>query len=465
MSLQQVSEVTGGRLTGPPMPADMMISGLVVDSRRDCGGKMFVALRGPNFDGHDFVGKASDNGAVAAMLEHETGTRIPMVVVGNALASLGSTAAWWRDQFEIPVVGITGSVGKTTVKEMLGAILSQQGKGIVTEANLNNEIGVPLTLTRLAGDHCFAVVEMGMNHAGEISRLSRISKPTVAVINNAAAAHLEGLGSIKAVAAAKAEILDGLPDSGIVVLNADDDWFDYWKELAGSKRVISFGLAAGADITASYSALGVHSEMNVAAPGMDLDICLLLPGRHNICNALAAISAAVALDVPADIISLGLESCTSAAGRLGVSTIGGVTVIDDTYNANPASMAAAIEVLKNYPGKRRALVIGDMGELGGAGPEAHRAVGEIASASDIDRVYAFGPLSALAVMSCTSPATHYDDKSQLATDLQAWVKRGDVILVKGSRSMAMEEIVVAIGRMADSDVQTAGQQGGDGDVA
>lgn len=465
MSLAQVSEVTGGRIAGPPMAAGALIHGVATDSRKDCEGKMFVALTGPRFDGHEHVESARRNGAVAAMLEHQTAADIPMVLVDNTLESLGRTAAWWRGRFDIPVIGITGSVGKTTVKELLGAILSQEGEGIVTEGNLNNEIGVPLTLTRLADHHHFAVVEMGMNQAGEISRLSCMSRPTVAVINNAAEAHLEGLGSVEAVAAAKGEIIQGVPLSGAVVLNADDDWFEFWRDLAGPRRVISFGLDASANITARYTLLGDHTDMVVTLGGDALQVRLPLAGRHNVCNALAAIAAASTLDVSADNIKRGLESGRNVAGRLGISLVGGVTVIDDTYNANPASMQAAIEVLSDYPGARRILVIGDMGELGEAGPQAHRDVGHFARSHGIDQLYAFGPMSAMAVAASDIFARHYDDKRQLTGDLLEELRDGDVVLVKGSRSTGMEEVVGAITAAMGADSECINTRGGSENAA
>jgi UDP-N-acetylmuramoyl-tripeptide--D-alanyl-D-alanine ligase len=461
MNLSQIATVTGARLEGPLLGEGEKIFGVTTDSRADCTGKMFVALTGPRFDGHHYVESAHKNGAIAAMLQRGSDVNIPMLLVEDTLASLGQTAASWRSQLEIPVVGVTGSVGKTTVKELLGSILTRLGEGILTEGNLNNEIGVPLTLTRLESHHTFAVIEMGMNQAGEISRLSRMSRPTIAVINNAAAAHLELLGTVEAVAAAKAEILEGLVEDGVVILNADDDSFEYWKDLSGDHRVISFGLDQPADITARYTLEGDHAEMLVNLGGAEEHIQLPLPGRHNVSNALAAIAAASALNISSQDIKHGLENSHGFSNRLGIVKHGAVTVIDDTYNANPASMRAAIEVLADYPGDRHILVMGDMAELGESARQSHEEIVKFACDHGVDLLYTYGPRSLEAAVAFSDrPGGQFSDKNQLARDLIGTVRDGDVVLVKGSRSMFMEEVVELMAEALDDLPTKTGMPGG-----
>lgn len=450
MQLQTISNAIGATLLfkskedGSEQDNNVLIKGVTTDSRTACTGQLFVALKGERFDAHDYVAQAEKNGATAALLERQIKTELPVLLVENSLQSLGKTAKWWRHQFEIPVIGITGSVGKTTVKEMLGSIFAQTGKGVVTQGNLNNEIGVPLTLTRLQKDDLYAIVEMGMSNAGEISRLTDMVQPNVALINNAAAAHLEELGTLQAVAKAKGEIFEGLAKKGTAVINADDEFADYWKKLVGDKKIISFGLHKPSDVTAGYQLVEQGSIIQLVFQQQEIEINLPLMGKHNVSNALAAASVALAAGLSLQQIRDGLQDCNNAKGRLQRSLINGVTVIDDTYNANPASMRAAIDVLAAANGVRKVLIVGDMGELGATSESAHIEVGEYAKHSGIDELYACGELSQLIAQGFGKQAYWFDNKQDLLNELKNKLTSDWYVLVKASRFAAMEEVVDGI---------------------
>jgi UDP-N-acetylmuramoyl-tripeptide--D-alanyl-D-alanine ligase len=361
---------------------------------------------------------------------------------------LGQLAAYWRDKFTVPVVAITGSNGKTTVKEMVAAILrTEAGKDdrvLATLGNLNNHIGLPLTLLKLREHHRYAVVEMGMNHRGEIRYLTKIGKPDVAVINNAGNAHLGELGSYEAIAEAKGEILEGLGAAGVAILNADDRFFSFWETLVNGKKIIKFGLQSPADVAASYQLQTAGSALELDTPQGKVSIHLPVPGLHNVMNALAAIAAVLALNVPLANVKVGLENFHSAKGRLQVlQGLQGATVIDDTYNANPASMKAAIDVLQACAGKR-ILVLGDMGELGEDAPAMHKEVGEYAKHAGIDALYSLGDVSVEMSKAYGSGAKHYETLETLVDDLKKLLQANTTVLVKGSRFMAMERVVKAI---------------------
>ncbi|MFT5610653.1 MAG: UDP-N-acetylmuramoyl-tripeptide--D-alanyl-D-alanine ligase [Polaribacter sp.] len=435
MQLSQVSVAVNGELLGE----DLFIDGAVIDSRADCTGKLFVALDGDNFDGHNFLTQAENNGAVASLIEKPVANKLPQVLVGDSHQALQDLAAWWRAQFVIPVIGITGSVGKTSVKEMLACIFAEIGKGLVTQGNLNNEIGVPLTLMRLEKDDTYAIVEMGMNHAGEISRLSQISKPTVALINNAAAAHLEGLGTIQAVAKAKGEIFEGLSEDGVAVINSDDPHAGLWLELIGRRKVVTFGLQL-ADVSASYKLRTDGLEMSVKTSNESFDLDLPLIGQHNVRNTLAAIAVAVAANIPCKAIIKGLSKYRPIHGRLNVIKSHGITLIDDTYNANPASMRAAIETLAQFPDST--LILGDMGELGEASIQEHLQLGKIAQDQGIGRIYACGEFAQQVVDQFRGVSQSFAKQDQLLVHLsELHFNPGAAVLVKGSRFTKMENVV------------------------
>jgi UDP-N-acetylmuramoyl-tripeptide--D-alanyl-D-alanine ligase len=428
---------------------DVMFRGVSTDSRRLQAGNLFVALQGPNFDGHDYLEVASGQGAAAAAVSRAVDSDLPLLEVDDTRLALGRLAGHWRSRFDLPVIAITGSNGKTTVRSMTQAILECAGQTLSTQGNLNNDIGVPLTLFRLAAEDRFAVIEMGANHPGEIDYLARIARPTIAVVTNAGPAHLEGFGDLDGVARAKGEAFACLGSEDIAVINADDRYAGLWRELAGDSRVIDFGLAHEAAVTADWQGDPAGSDITLHTPAGDLALRLPLPGRHNVMNALAATAAALAAGVGLDCIGRGLESLVPVAGRFNIHRLpGGVTVIDDTYTANPESLAVAIDVLAMADGEKW-LVLGDMGELGGAAAVLHREAGRRARDAGIDRLFTLGELAQEAVPGFGG-GTACDSQTDLLEALQAGL-HGDVhILVKGSRRMRMERVVERLGASVHS---------------
>ncbi|RME35526.1 MAG: UDP-N-acetylmuramoyl-tripeptide--D-alanyl-D-alanine ligase [Gammaproteobacteria bacterium] len=442
LSLSRTAEVVGGRLQGP----DLEYTGCSIDSRTLEPGNLFVALRGEHHDGHRFVEAARRAGAVAVMVEQEQEGDLPQVLVADTRRALGRLAAAWRDGFDLPVVAVTGSNGKTTVKEMIASICARVGEVLATRGNYNNEIGLPLTLFGLAPGHRFAVLEMGANHPGEIERLCRIASPRVGVITQCAPAHLAGFGDVATVARSKGEIVAGLPADGVAVINADDEWAGLWETLAGDRRVLRFGLGPAAGITAREVSCGPGgSRFRLVTRDGEIGVALPLPGRHNVMNALAAAAAALALGLPLEAIREGLEGVTPVRGRLQFRPAAGrgITLIDDSYNANPGSLEAAISVLAGQPG-RSVLVLGEMGELGAEAPRWHRRAGELARAAGIAVLYGCGPLAAEAVTAFGAGGHACADRAELIDRLQRELREGDVVLVKGSRSQHMEQVVEAL---------------------
>ena len=359
--------------------------------------------------------------------------------------ALGKLAAYWRAQFEAYLVAITGSNGKTTVKEMLASVLSaatgDAGKVLATLGNFNNDIGMPLTLLRMNKQHRYAVIEMGMNHFGEIDYLTRLAQPQVALVNNASGAHLQGLGTVEGVARAKGEIFAGLRSDGVAVINADDAHAKLWREMADGHHVLDFGLGNKAMIQGTWSAQGYGGALKVRTPVGDMDIKLQVPGVHNARNALAATAAAIALHIPLVTIKQGLEDFGGVSGRLQRKQAGnGATVIDDTYNANPASMQAALEVLAQTKGKR-IFVLGDMGELGVDAAQFHKDIGKAARGLGIEQVYALGDMSVGVVEEFGVGAQHYQDLDTLCAALDKEMDAHTTVLIKGSRFMKMERVV------------------------
>ena len=381
---------------------------------------------------------------MAALVERPLAIDMPQLVVADTRLALGQLAAAWRRQLQTPLVAVTGSNGKTTVKEMCAAILSRAGSTLATRGNLNNDIGVPLTLLRLSQEHRFGVIEMGANHAGEIAYLTQLAAPQVAIITNAAPAHLEGFGSVEGVARAKGEIFSGLSDNGVAVINADDDYAGLWRELSSGSRTLCFGLAKPADVGAR--GLGdVHgSELEVLTPLGSFHLNLPLAGRHNIMNALAAITAALALNIDFSDIAAGLESLSVVKGRLTMRAgLNGATILDDSYNANPASLHAGLEVLASCRGVRL-LALGDMGELGDNAEALHRQAGNDARAMGIDGLYATGRLSRRASEAFGENGHFYEQQQQLVEALLPQLNKEVTVLVKGSRSSRMERVVEAL---------------------
>lgn len=436
--------MAGGSLHG----SDAAFHGVASDSRSLPAAALFVALRGPNFDGHDFLPAAVAAGAAGALVEHAVDSPLPQVVVGDPLATLGHMAGQWRDRFRRPLVGLTGSNGKTTLKEMIRAILARRGSVLATAGNYNNHIGMPLTLCRLDPDrHDYAVIEMGANHPGEIAYLTAIARPDVAVLNNAAACHIEGFGSLSGVARAKGEIFQGLDAGGVAVINADDTFARYWRTLVECRRVIDFGLHADAAVRGVVLGPGLF---RLHCDAGESEVRLQVPGEHNVSNALAAAAACRALDVPLEDITAGLGSFAGVSGRY--ERLRGPhrsTLINDSYNANPASLAAAMSTLTETP---RWLVLGDMGELGEDSAAHHWTAGEQARSYGFERLFTLGQYSAEASAAFGAGARHFERIEELVVVLAralAEVGPAPTVLIKGSRSMRLERVVAALGERPD----------------
>lgn len=454
MMVQEAARVLRAEWNGK----DALFTGVSTDSRTLKQGSLFIALTGENFDGSRFVGSAVEKGAVAAMISqvadgHDLPVNIPLLRVNDTRLGLGQLAAYWRSRFTLPIVGVTGSNGKTTVKEMIAAILRQvtihdasKESGLLdqvlaTEGNLNNEIGVPQMLLRLRQQHRYAVIEMGMNHLGEISYLTQLAKPTVALITNAGAAHIEGLGSVEAVARAKAEIFEGLDQQGIAVINADDAYASLWRECAGSRQIMDFGLRERARINADYQTHPLMSEIQLKLPDGSAEVKLQVPGVHNIYNALAAAAAAAALGVKKELIASGLAQFQGVKGRMQKkSGLHHARLIDDTYNANPESVRAALAVLAVAEGKK-ILVLGDMGELGNAAIDLHRTIGRDARKAGLDQLLTLGELSAYAAEEFGKGARHFNTLDELLNVAEHLLADDVTLLIKGSRFMQMERVV------------------------
>ncbi len=494
MMLSEIAACVQGTLVGD----DIAISSICIDTRAIKPGQLYVAIKGHNFDGNEFVAAAEQNGAAAAIVHQgiaatamdggsvtisttarkqddcmDEGGRatqgavaeveqrmeqlprelmrpsIPHIVVDDTRLALAELAGAWRNKSAVSVVGITGSNGKTTVKEMVAAILSVNAGTLFTQGNLNNDIGVPLTLLRLNEQHRYAVIEMGANHPGEIEYTSRYAQADVAIITNVGAAHIEGFGSVDGVAEAKGEIIRTLKQSGVAILNRDDAYFDYWKSVAGSRKVISFGIDRGADASAhSIKTEIINHEFattfELLTPKGSLTVKLKLAGRHNVGNALAATAACLALDINLQQIKQGLENVKPVTGRLQplVSRLGNI-VIDDTYNANSASLKAGLDVLVNCPGKPW-LVLGAFGELGPESLKMHEQIGELIKSSGVVRLFAVGSDARYTATAFGEAATFFDDQNDLIKVLKQELKGDEAILIKGSRAQRMEKVAAAL---------------------
>lgn len=440
MWLSELAKAVNGTLIGQDVSFDSVGS----DSRHIKAGQLFVALQGEHFDGHQYVENALQQGAVAALVSTQQGQH-SQVLVADSKRALGQLGAYWRAKLGLPVAAITGSNGKTSVKEMLASILGQYAGNtdnvLATVGNLNNDIGVPLTLLNLKPNHQFAVVEMGMNHAGEIRYLSGLAKPNVALVNNASAAHLGGLGSVEAIAHAKGEIFEGLQAGGTAIINVDDAYANYWKQVAKVFKQMTFGLNTQADVTATYQLGADGSQMQLITPIGTCDLLLPVAGLHNVRNALAASALAVALGVTLEAISEGLRQFAGVKGRLQHKCgINGATIIDDTYNANPASMKAAIDVLAAKYGNK-ILVLGDMGELGETALALHAEIGEYAKLKGMDALYTMGEMSVEMGRKFSGVAQHFQSPTELANAIKNQLNATSYVLVKGSRFMKMEQVV------------------------
>lgn len=442
--LSEIQRAVGGTLSGP----DQTIAGVSTDTRSIGAGQLFVALRGDRFDGHDFLERAIAAGAGALLVAEEA--RLPVgvsaLIVANTRTALGRMAAAWRARFEIPVIAVTGSNGKTTTKEMIAAILrcAFGDTVLVTRGNLNNDIGLPLTLLGLDSGHRAAVIEMGMNHPGEIGYLASLGAPTVAVVTNAQRAHLEGMGDLNRVAREKGSIFAGLAAAGVAVVNADDGYAYLWREMAGSHNVRTYGIERAADVRATVRQQGLTALLSLEAAEGRAELKLLVPGRHNARNALAAATACLAAGIPLAAVVAGLEGFSGVKGRLQLRQgRAGAVVLDDTYNANPDSVRAAIDVLAATVG-RKVLVLGDMGEIGEASGQYHDEIGGYAKSQGIDRLFALGDASQAAVRNFGEGGRHFCDIEKLLVAVNKELGPETTVLVKGSRFMRMERVADAI---------------------
>ncbi len=447
MTLSEAAKALGAELHGE----DVAFAAVNTDTRTLQQGDLFVALCGENFDGHAFVAEAAARGAVAALVSMPMEAALPALCVADTRLALGQLAAAWRACFAMPLVAVTGSNGKTTTKEMLAAILARRGPVLATQGNLNNDIGVPLTLLRLRDEHRCAVIEMGANHPGEIAYLSNLARPTVALITNAAMAHIGGFGSLDEIAHTKGGIYAGLDENGIGIVNADDVYAGFWRTLLGARRCMTFGMSNPSDVYALAESVrcivddtAITTSFHMHTPAGDASVVLPLMGLHNVMNALAASAAALAAGATLADIKAGLEAMRAVKGRLQVKRgIHGTRIIDDTYNANPPSVQAAIAVLATVEGEK-VLVLGDMGELGDDAPLFHEQVGAQARQAGIGRLYATGELSVGAVREFGANGRHCASHNELIAALLADLAAGTTVLVKGSRFMRMERVVDAL---------------------
>ena len=446
MSIREAAASLGAVIVNADTNSEVVLAGVSTDSRSIGPGELFVALRGESFDGHDYVEAALGRGAAAALVSREVGTSssLPKIIVGDTLIALGQLAKNWRSRFTIPMIALTGSNGKTTVKEMLRAILAAHAGSsaavLATEGNLNNHIGVPLMMLRLNTAHRYAVFEMGMNHLLEIDYLTGLVQPGVALIIMAGTAHIGELGSREAIAQAKGEILAGLPAHGTAVINMHDRFGQYWRDLAGERKVIGFGVLPEDDVVGEFS----PETLTILHAGDAITVHLHVAGEHNQRNALAAAAAALAVGVPLVTIGEGLEDFEGVAGRLrSYEGHGNATIIDDTYNANPDSVRAAIDVLKARRGKRL-LVLGDMGELGPAARDMHSEIGIYAKHANLDGVFALGKLTEATVMAMGASGWHFDSIDGLVEEVLPRLAPNVTVLVKGSRFMKMERVVAKL---------------------
>jgi len=448
MKLSDLIAATNGELLGD----DALFCSVSTDTRHLSQGDLFVAIKGPHFDAHDFIDKVSEKNAVAIIVNHPVETDLPQLVVADTRIALGQIAALWRDRFDIPVIAVTGSNGKTTVKEMLASILSQRHCVLVTQGNFNNDIGVPLTLLRLKAEHDVAVIEMGASQQGDIEYLSKMVRPNVALLTNAAAAHLEGFGDIAGVARAKGEIFCGLSEDGSAILNADDSRSGLWRVMAGERRCHYFGIRHKAEVTVTDLQDNGQSGsiFKLKTPQGQVLVKLPLAGRHNVMNALAASAAVDVISVSLDDICAGLQAMQAVSGRLAIQRgINNSCLINDSYNANPSSMRAALDVLVAGGGEK-ILVVGDMAELGNSARALHEQVGRQARTSGVDRVFAVGEYAALTAGTFGQGGRHFSNQKELIVELREHLllprsmMMEITVLVKGSRSMAMEQVVAAL---------------------
>lgn len=443
MKLSKLAENIQGVHLGP----DVDYKGISLDTRSIKPNDLFIAIRGERFDGHDFIELAKQQGAAAAMVDHAIDIDFPLLVVQDTRKALGELAKQHRQQFSIPIIALTGSCGKTTTKEMIRSILAEAGPVLTNFKNFNNDIGVPLTLLNLTAQHRYAVIEMGANHLGEIAYLTQITQPNVALVTNIGPAHLQGFGSMAGIAQAKSEIFSGLANEGVAIINADDKFTDVLQKASAAFRRVNFGLAETCDFSASniqVDADGNASFLLHAPNGKEMMLKLNLPGEHHVMNALAAAAATSQVGIELAQIKSGLEKTEAVPGRMLVSkTKLGMTLIDDSYNANPSSVAVALNLLAHYP-RQRIFVMGDMGELGQNALNYHREMGQLAKNLHIDFVYTCGTLTQETAKAFGANAKHFANHSELILALKRNLPKNATILIKGSRSAQMEKVAMAL---------------------
>ncbi|HEY5763805.1 MAG TPA: UDP-N-acetylmuramoyl-tripeptide--D-alanyl-D-alanine ligase [Rhodocyclaceae bacterium] len=465
MTLAEVAQaIAAERIGGKPQT---LATGVVTDSRAEVAGALFVALKGEHFDGHEYLAAVKAAGAVAAIVDRRRVAELsviglPLIAVADPRRTLGDLAAVWRKRFAIPLVGVTGSNGKTTTKEMIAAIFAARARRtgladaavVATRGNLNNEIGVPMMLLELTPQTRYAVIEMGMNHPGEIARLAALAAPTVAVVTNAQRAHLEGMGSLAAIVAEKASIFEALSADGVAIINADDPNAERFARVAGARRQLLASLDGSGDVVGRYRPTAAGSTVEISDVSGTVEIALPLFGRHNARNAVLATAAALAAGATLSDAAAGLATLRNVGGRLRLRAAkGGARLLDDSYNANPDSMRAAIDVLADSPGTR-ILVIGDMGEIGPERLALHAEMGAYARASGIERLFALGESARAAVEAFGAAGTHWKTPEDLSAALLPLLDADTTVLVKGSRFMRMERVADALADESSATTQT-----------
>lgn len=447
MDLLTAAEAINGELRGN----NIVFSGISTDSRQIAAGELFIALRGDNFDGHRFIDVAQASGAAAAVVangatEEIRSLGLPLISVSDTRLALGALAADWRQRFTGPLIAVTGSNGKTTTKEMIASIFKAAfGETVLsTQGNFNNDIGLPLTLLKLNPSHRAAVVEMGMNHPGEIAYLGGIARPTVALVTNVQRAHLAGMGTLEAIAREKGSIYESLGDAGVAVFNARDEWAEIWRKQSGKRRSVTYAMDGSAEVRGSCSVRGLETRVTISFGGEQIDLNLPLPGQHNARNAIAAAAATLAVGVPLTTVRDGLAAFTGIKGRLQRRAgINGAELLDDTYNANPDSVRAGIDVLAATVGKK-ILVLGDMGELGWMAAQFHDEIGGYAKSQGVDHLFTLGESSQLAARNFGAGGRHFKKIDDLILALTTELNTGTTVLIKGSRFMRMERVVEAV---------------------
>lgn len=457
----RIAHYSQGRVVG----ADREFTSVSTDTRTLKPGALFVALAGPTFDGHDFVATAAQSGAAAALVSKQVPVDIPQIIVADPLAALSAFAREWRRQFHIPVVGVTGSNGKTTTKELIGAILTQLGPTLVTRGNLNNHIGVPLTLLELRKEHRYAVIEMGANHLGEIAHLASLAEPTVGIVTNAGAAHLEGFGSLDGVATGKGEMFQALPVEGVAVVNADDKYAAQWRDMSTADRILTFGFEQPADFMAHKvrevsGANGFRIDFDLVTPDGTIPATLPLAGLHNLRNALGAAAAACAAGTEIEQIASGLGAMKTVSGRLELKpAINGAFIVDDSYNANPSSLKAGLDAMRGSFSGSRWLILGEMKELGDASNELHAEVGRYARQAGIERLLAIGEGSRFSVEAFGPGGRWFADIDALIREAKSSLTSGVAVLIKGSRANRLERVSAALSGEPPSGAASADNNG------